>query len=240
MQPDPNELLEAIGLEVPLVGLYDTPDVTPFEPLVAPARGSRPCIFTFYRNWLRGETLRLTKESFGCPGAGSCLFGIQMRSREEMIDFLLDEEGLKASRDLMGRYVDQRRVYEPEHANLLIGPLRPEQERYLKSVIFFVNPDQLGVLVTGAHFHSGPEEAPVVVAPFGSGCSQLLPAFSDLGRPAAVIGATDSAMRQYLPPDTLAFTVTVPMYRQLCALDEKSFLHKPFWRNLQRARERVL
>ena len=37
-----------------------------------------------------------------------------------------------------------------------------------------------------------------------------------------------------------AFTVTVPMYRQLCALDEKSFLHKPFWRNLQRARERVV
>ena len=240
MQPDPNELLEAIGLEVPLVGLYDTPDVTPFEPLVAPEPGKRACIFAFYRNWRRGETLRLTKEVHGCRGAGSCLFGVQTWSRDEMIDFLLDGEGLKASRELMGRYLDRRTVYAPEHGNLLIGPLRPEQERYLKSVTFFVNPDQLGALVTGAHFHCGPEEPSVVVAPFGSGCSQLLPALPDPGRPCAVIGATDSAMRQYLPPDTLAFTVTVPMYRQLCALDEKSFLHKPFWRNLQRARERVV
>ncbi len=240
MQPDPNELLEAIGLEVPLVGVYDTPDPAPFDPLVAPERGTRPCIFSFYRNWRRGETLRLTKDAFGCPGAGSCLFGIQTRSREDMIDFLLDGEGLKVSRELMGRYVDERIVYRPEHANLLIGPLRADQERYLKTVTFFVDPDQLGVLVTGAHYRCGPEARAVVTAPFGSGCSQLLPAFADLAQPRAVIGATDSAMRQYLPPSTLAFTVTVPMFRELCELDEKSFLHKPFWRNLQRARERVL
>lgn len=54
--------------------------------------------------------------------------------------------------------------------------------------------------------------------------------------PQAIIGATDIAMRQHLPPDILAFTVTKPMFEQLCALDTRSFLHKPFWRNLRKAR----
>jgi hypothetical protein len=58
-----------------------------------------------------------------------------------------------------------------------------------------------------------------------------------LSIPQAIIGATDIAMRRYLPPDTLAFTVTRPMFEQLCALDEQSFLHKPFWERLRGARE---
>jgi hypothetical protein len=43
-------------------------------------------------------------------------------------------------------------------------------------------------------------------------------------------------MRQYLPSDVLAFTVTKAMFQQLCGLDEKSFLYKPFWRRLRKAR----
>ena len=43
-------------------------------------------------------------------------------------------------------------------------------------------------------------------------------------------------MRQHLPPDVLAFTVTRPLYEQLCALDDRSFLHKAFWKRLQTAR----
>jgi hypothetical protein len=61
--------------------------------------------------------------------------------------------------------------------------------------------------------------------------------FENLQVPRAVLGATDIAMRQYLPPDILAFTVTRPLFESLCQLDEKSFLHKPFWENLKRARK---
>jgi hypothetical protein len=75
------------------------------------------------------------------------------------------------------------------------------------------------------------------MAPFGSGCSQLLPLFGDLDIPQAIVGATDIAMRQWLPPDTLAFTVTKPMFEQLCDLDERSFLYKRFLPRLQEARK---
>ena len=84
------------------------------------------------------------------------------------------------------------------------------------------------MLVIGANYDAAPGDPPAVIAPFGSGCMELAPLFADLDAPQAVIGSTDVAMRQFLPPDVLAFTVTNPMYERLCALDERSFLEKPF------------
>ena len=78
-----------------------------------------------------------------------------------------------------------------------------------------------------------------VVAPFGSGCMEILPLFENLEVPQAILGATDLAMRSALPPDIMAFTVTKPMFERLCSLDEKSFLYKAFLKNLQRARGRA-
>jgi hypothetical protein len=75
-----------------------------------------------------------------------------------------------------------------------------------------------------------------VITPFGSGCSQLVGLFADLSVAQAIVGATDIAMRQHLPPNIMAFTTTKPMFERLCTLDEKSFLHKPFWKNLMHAR----
>jgi hypothetical protein len=159
-----------------------------------------------------------------------------MKSREEFVSFLVDEEGLKASRDLMRRWLDERQPYLREHDHILIGPLRQEAYGLLKTATFFVNPDQLGLLMLGAQYYSEPGDIPPVVAPFGSGCMLLASFFQDLNAAQAVIGATDIAMRQYLPADVLAFTVTKPMFEQLCSLDERSFLHKPFWKRLTKAR----
>ena len=239
MQPDPSELIERLGLDAPPVGLYDAPDPAPFEPLVRPAAGQRTCVFTFYPRWLEGETLHLTRDAFGCRGAGSCLLGVDTRSRDDLVNFLLEGEGLKRSRELVSQWVDQRQVYHPRHDHVLIGPLRREQHAYLQTVTFFVNPDQLSALIVGAHYDCGPNDPSPVLAPFGSGCLQLLPFGGDPALPHAVIGATDPAMRPSLPPDILAFIVNPPMLARLCALDEKSFLHRPFWRNLQRVREQL-
>jgi hypothetical protein len=58
----------------------------------------------------------------------------------------------------------------------------------------------------------------------------------DLSIPQASIGTTDIAMRQYIPPDILGVTVTKSMFKQLCDLDERSFLYKPCLSNLRKAR----
>lgn len=236
MQPDPGRLLSIAGPAIPVVGVYDAPDAAPFAPLVAPTPGERACVFSFYQNWLNGETLDLTHDNFGCGGAGRALFGVQTRPRDAFIRFLVDDEGLKASHELMAQWLDSRAPYEPEHEHLLIGPLHPGQYQYLKTVTFYVTPDQLSLLALGAQYFSAPTDPAPVIAPFGSGCAQLLYLFEDLGAPQAMVGATDIAMRQYLPPDLLALTVTRPMFEQLCALDEQSFLYKPFWQRLKKAR----
>lgn len=232
-QPDANNLLKRIDIKLPLIGFYDAPDAKLFEPLVIPEPGD--CIFTFFTDWLNGKTLHINREHYGCGGAGYWMCGIQRRSKEEFIKFLVDDEGLKASPKLMEEWLVASHTYRSRFAHMFIGPLKDDQWTYLKSVSFLVNPDQLSTLMLGAQYHSSPLDPPPVIAPFGSGCMELLP-FDDETIPQAAIGATDIAMRQHLPPDILAFTVTSPMFQRLCDLDEKSFLYKPFLQRLRKER----
>jgi hypothetical protein len=236
MMPEPRTLLRRIDLETPPVGLYDAPDPAAFAPLTAPKPGQHVCAFAFYKTWQTGQTLHLTADNAGCGGAATWLFGVQGRSREEFVAFLVDTEGLKASHELMHRWIDHHRPYVPEHGHLLIGPLRDDQYHYLRTVTFFINPDQLSALVLGANYEHAPGDPPAVISPFGSGCMEILSLFEDLQAPQAIVGATDLAMRSSLPPDRLAFTVTKPMFERLCRLDERSFLYKSFWQDLRRAR----
>ena len=239
MDPQCGYLTEKAGLGLPMIGCYDAPDPSAFEPLVRPTKGRWACVYVFYRRWLKGESLHLTKENYGCGGAGTYLFGLETRSRQEYVDFLCGEEGLKASAELMGQWIDQAPTFEPKHPNIILGPLKEGLYDYLKTVTFLVNPDQLSLFVTGAHYHHGSPSPSRVTAPFASGCGLLGALFEDMDHPEAVIGATDIAMRKFLPPDILAVTVTKPMYEELCALDENSFLAKPFWKDLQKAREKM-
>jgi len=237
MAIDPTYLLQTLRVDLPLIGVYDAPDHTAFEPLVDPGNAERVCLFSFFEAWRNGKTLHLTREKHGCRGCGYWLFGASFRTREEFIHFLVDDEGLKASHDLMGEWLDVNQPYQPEHGQLLIGPLREGQEPYLKTITFLVNPDQLSALLLGAQYNHKPGRPAPVLAPFGSGCMEILPLFDDLSIPQGVIGATDIAMRHLLPPDLMAFTVTVPLYEQLCELDKRSFLDKPFWHRLIEARD---
>jgi len=234
VQPDVSPILERLSITEPLIGFYDAPDPAPFEPLVLP-RG-RECVFKAHPAWRQGKTLHITKEKHGCGAMH--LLGMGERSREDLVEFLCDEEGLKASHELMNLWLDSAPHYEPRHEHLLIGPSRPDQYEYLRSVTFYVNPDQLSVLSAGAIYYSHPDDLPPLVSRFGSGCMQLAPLFDDLEAPQALIGALDHAMRAELDPCTLAFTVTKPMFELLClwAADPRSSLHSRFLGTLLRAR----
>jgi hypothetical protein len=238
MQPDPTTILETLMITEPLIGFYDAPDPAAFAPLVEPA-GPRECIFASYPRWREGKTLHVTKDRHGC-GAPQVL-GSQVpgRSREEMVKFLADEEGLRASHELMELWLDATSGYEPRYDHILIGPLRADQDEFLRTITFYVNADQLSVLATGATYYSRPTDVPPVIAPFGSGCGQLAAAFPNLDATQAVIGATDQAMRKNLAPSLLAFTVTKPMFAALCrwANDPGSSLHNSFLAEVLEARQ---
>jgi hypothetical protein len=236
-QPDPSNLTGKLELATPLIGFYDSPITQPFEPLVKPGKTGRNCIFSFYTEWLKGTTLHLAKQHYGCGGAGHWICGIEGRSREGYLDFLVNTEGLKSSFELMDKWLDYTKPYQQEHPNILIGPLKPDQYSYLKTITFFVNPDQLSALMIGAEYNRSPEDPPAVIAPFGSGCMQMTALIGDLTKPSSIIGTTDIAARKYIPENLLAFTITRPMFENLCKLDERSFLFKSFWKELKKMRK---
>jgi hypothetical protein len=240
-QPDVGRLLEALGTAEPPIGFYDAPDPAPFQPSFDPPAGTGrgACIFDYRRRWLQGERLHLTRESHMCGGAQRSLCGLQTRSREDFITFLCEDEGLRASRELMAAWIDASHTYQPHHEHLVIGPLVPAQYAWLRTVTFYVNADQLSILQHGAYYNSDPSGPPPVIVPFSSGCGELVAVFDDLDIAQAAVGSTDIAMRHVLPANLLAFTVTRPMFEQLCALDERSFLGKGFLRRLKKARGRA-
>jgi hypothetical protein len=233
-QPDLSPILDRLSIREPVVGFYDAPDPIPFAPLVEP--GGSACVFAAFQSWGQGRTLHLTKDRHGC-GAPH-LLGIDVRSREEMVDFLWGEEGLRATPELMAEWLDLETRYHPVHDHLLIGPLRPDQYQYLRTATFYVNPDQLSVLAVGATYYHRPGDPSPLISRFGSGCMQLVTLFDSLDIPQALIGSTDHAARGYLEPWMLAFTVTKPMLELLArwAADRRSSLHARFLDSLIRER----
>jgi len=227
-------LCAAADLDARPVGLYDAPEPERFAPVVS----LRRCLFDHYEDWQRGNTLLFDQASKGCPGCGYWLTGVgRFPSRQAMVEFLTVKEGLRETHALTEAWLDACPVQPPAHGHILIGPVRPELDEYLKTITFFVTPDQLSVLLYGAHYHAHPDDPAPVLAPFGSGCGLMHSLFPDLTKAQAVIGATDIAMRPNMPPNRLSFTVTVPMLRRLLRLDDgHSFLGKHFLSKLKSAR----
>lgn len=235
MQPDPKKLLDALNLSTPLIGYYDAPEKDSFEPFTAPQQ----CVFSCFQDWMHGKSTCLSERSvreIQCPGAGYWNCSIESVPREHVAYFLAVEEGLKASQELMCQWLTDQKTYKKENAFVVIGPLRMDQYEFLKTITFYVNPDQLSMLITGAEYHIASESRHFITAKYGTGCGQLAAAFDDFDSPKALIGGTDIAMRPFLPSGTLAFTVTKPMFELLCSLEEESFLCKSFWKNVQQAR----
>jgi len=160
---------------------------------------------------------------------------------EEFAKNLNALEGFKSTDTLMCDWLENVKPYHIKNGHVVIGPLKEDQFKYLLTITFYVNPDQLSLLFHGAEYNNASTESPPVMVTFGSGCGQMAALLGDLDTdtPKATIGATDMAMREHLPPDILAFTVNKPMYRQLCELDEHSFLHKHFWPRLMHARKTI-
>lgn len=231
---DITALCASMGIKTVPVALYDAPNAEAFAPLVEPKR----CIFAAYSAWQSGQTLQITASKYGCPGCGYWVTGQDtFPSREVFVNFLYKKEGLRKSAELMNAWLDANPPYQPQYQNIMVGPLRDEMKDFLKTVTFFVTPDQLSTLMLGAVYASHPNDPEPVIAPFGSGCGQMISLFKDLKRPQAIIGATDIAMRGHIPPNILAFTVTVSMLQRLLELDRESFLTKPFLKKLKQARE---
>lgn len=231
-----DRLVARLRLTTPLVGVYDAAPSAAFAPLVE-TEGTN-CCFAYYPRWIKGETLVLSRGGAGCPGAYRGL-GLEKSYPPHMAHFLTDGvgapkgEGLKATAEIAQAYLDRGRPLEVASGYILVGPLKLEQWDALRSVTFFVDPDRLGAVMTLAGYWSPTD---IVSAPFGSGCSMLWRELEENGRERAVLGATDIAMRRYLPPHILSLSVTPRHFVQMTSFPDEAFLNLSWWNDLMDSR----
>lgn len=245
-KPAVDRLKEKLRLETPIVAVYDTAPAAEFEPTVK-ATG-RTCCFAYYKRWLKGETLVIEKgdggffnPEAGCSGA-QVAFGLTTDYPPFMAHFLTDGkgapmgEGLKASPELAQEFLENARGPEPSGDTVLIGPLRLDQWRHVKSVTFLVDPDRLSALMTLAGYWSS--DPNLIAAPFSSGCGLLWRELENQGQDRVVIGFTDIAMRKYLPPEMLCLTVSPARFEQMVGFPDNAFLNRDWWNDLMDHREK--
>lgn len=228
-------LCEAMGIDTIPLGVYDAPDPDRFAPFVPLKR----CIFDHYADFQSGFSVLIDHSTKGCPGCGYWMFGKEsFPSRAAMVNFLVEKEGLREHAGHMENWLTAHPPRTATHGHIVLGPFREPEKAVLRTLTFFVRPDQLGSLIIGANYSADGDHPDAVLAPFGSACGLLYTMFPDLSLAQAIIGGTDIAMRQHLPLDVLAFTVTAPMLERLLRLDEgNSFLGKPWLKRLQQTRQ---
>jgi hypothetical protein len=139
-------------------------------------------------------------------------------------------EGLKESPEIMQEFLDEAKPPDPAGETVMIGPFRVDAWDAIRSVTFLVDPDRLAAVMTLAGFWS--PDTRIVSAPFSSGCGMLWRELDQGGVDRPVIGATDMAMRKYLPPEIMAFSVTPARFEQMLTVPEGSFLDKEWWNDL--------
>ncbi len=230
-----DDLSQALNLEEPIISVYEFSSYEEFKPIVKPK--SNECIWASYKDWKEGKTLVLSKKIYGCRGGARFLLGVEMKDFD-LKNFLYKEEGLKSSLEITEEWIKNMQRYCPKKDYVMIGPFKEKHLEKAISITFLVNPDQLSALIHGTLYFS-PEMIPdLIKTTVSAGCG-LLVSFTTYDKPQALIGAVDMAMRHYIPPCLLAFTVNKPMLERLLRLDEKSFLFKPFWKRLVKAREKT-
>jgi hypothetical protein len=232
-----DRLRDRLRLETPLIAVNDAEPGPTFEPLVE-AKG-RTCCFAYYGKWLSGHTLVMREGGGGCGGARIAL-GIEKEYPPYMAHFLTDGEGapqgegLKASPELVQGFLDEAKPPELSGTTVLMGPLRLEAWDSVRSITFLVDPDRLAGLMTLSAFWS--PDTRLVSAPFSSGCGMLWRELDYEGVDRPVIGATDLAMRKYLPPEIMAFSVTPARFEKMLTFPDGSFLDKDWWNCLMEHR----
>jgi hypothetical protein len=242
-----DRLTKCLRLSTPLIAIFDCPPSPEFEPLVR-ARG-RACLFAFYDRWLEGQTVVFEKSESGftdprngCNGA-QIAFGLVREYPPFMSHFLTDGvgapmgEGLKARAELAQEFIDRAVSPYPSGDTVLAGPLRLSAWEHVRSVTFLVDPDRLAALMTLATYWT--TEQNTICAPFSSGCGLLWRELDNQGEDRAVIGCTDIAMRRYLPPEILGFTVTPQRFEKMLTFPDDAFLNRDWWNELMDSRERA-
>jgi hypothetical protein len=153
-------------------------------------------------------------------------------------DFLLGERYLKTP-ELVRQFVAALPITDVPARYVVMRPLRDVDlvRDNVRSITFFVSPDQLAALVVLANYDS--QESENVTIPFAAGCQSVgILTFHENERehPRAVVGMVDLSarknLRRQLGRDVMSFSVPPKMFQRMEANVAGSFLERETWKSL--------
>jgi hypothetical protein len=158
-------------------------------------------------------------------------------------DFLKGERYVKSPEDTR-RFIANLPICEIPSKFVVVKPLDQiaTEEENVKSVTFFVDPDNLSALVTLANCRR--PEAENVIIPWAAGCQVMgILAYKELDReyPRGLVGMTDITVRKHvratLGEHALSFTAPWPLFQEMEQNVEGSFLQRSTWGALQKSKD---
>ncbi|BBO77521.1 hypothetical protein DSCW_49380 [Desulfosarcina widdelii] len=165
--------------------------------------------------------------------------GVEQNAGKEFAENFLEGERYVKNPDLVKQWIDELPIKEAESRYVLFKPLdeiNPDRETPA-TVVLVANADQISALVILANYaRQGMEN---VIIPWAAGCQTigLLPFREGQSKkPRAVVGLTDISARKYvrklLGAEYLSFAMPWPLFLEMEANVEGSFLERPPWTSL--------
>ncbi len=192
------------------------------------------CMFKHIEDVTKGGKICFSQNSAGCSGA-ACYFGFTQPNTKAG-GFLASKEKFKENISYGNEFYSQIKAEKPQEKYLILSKLEDIEDNICIEVVnCWVNPLSLSGLVTLSNFDS-PENNNVIV-PFASGCQSMwtIP-YKERNKkyPKAVLGALDPAMRKYISPDTVLFSVPSNRFIHMTENIKKSFACENDWLTLNK------
>ena len=159
---------------------------------------------------------------------------------ERMADDFLEGERYLKTPEVTRRFLEYVPMRDIPAQYVIVKPLRladPAQDD-IKSVTFFVDPDQLSALVILANYTNPQWEN--VCTPWAAGCQVIgIFGYRELERehPRGLIGLTDisarNTVRASLGKSLMSLTAPWPLYLEMESNVDSSFLHRETWRAMR-------
>jgi uncharacterized protein (DUF169 family) len=206
--------------------------------------GERTCVVAMLAHARKGATVAISRDNFGCGGAGYYLGFCP--PRPEIAEFVstgipgkMEGEHYKQSPDLVRAYQAHNPVRPAPADYAVCKPVAALAATETPEVIVCLGtPDELSALLGLANYA---REDEAVITPFGSGCNSL---FSRPLReaaqpqPRAVLGLFDPSARPYVGSHELSFAAPLAVWEEMVSNAGESFLRTATWAVLRRRIER--
>lgn len=244
------KIMESFDFKIPPIGISFS-DEKP-EEAIEFSGNKRICLVPLFRSAANGNTIALTEETCTCAGGavGLCRgdaftrrnhrtcellsTGMTSKSPNDLPKHLQHGERFFKSPEVVQRWKDSLPYVDDPAKYTIFKPLAGfAKDNPPAIVLFFVNPDQLSVLLIMSGYSRG--SAFNVMAPFSAACQSILFAYNEIGKeePKAIMGGFDIAQRHSLPKEILTLTMPYQLFEEIEDGIDEGCLTTAAWKKIK-------